>query len=291
MTATAPSAAERPTTERPAAAPAEPIARPIGPVPLTPLPDPESLSAAEAVALLRPGTRMTRVEFHRVYERTPQKFQAELVEGIVHVASPVTLFHGKLHLRLSGVLLEYHDRTPGTDLANNSTAILGDDSEPQPDLHLRIRSDHGGNAATADTERGEAIPMGEEGKYLHGPPEFILEVAYSTRDSDLNSKRTDYAANGVLEYVVASFADRRFFWYDLEAGEELTVPDDGVLRSRRFPGLWIAVGAVFRNDSGAVKATLAEGLAAPEHAAFVQRLAAAKADAVADTPDFNGGGG
>ena len=250
-------------------------------------PAPEDLSPEQAVRELRKGRRLDRVLFHRIYDRVTRNFKAELIGGVVHVASPVTFFHGKLHLKLGVVLSEYQDHTPGTEVAGDATVILGDDSEPQPDLHLRIRSDHGGQASTADTERGEAVPRGEAGKFVLGPPELVLEVAYSTRDSDLNAKRADYTTNGVQEYIVASFADQRFYWYDLAADEELTVPEDGILRSRQFPGLWLDQSAANRRDGNALRATLARGLATPGHAAFVERLAAAKAEQSADSP---GGG-
>jgi hypothetical protein len=36
---------------------------------------------------LESGDRLTRAEFERRYEATPEKFKAELIEGVVYVAS------------------------------------------------------------------------------------------------------------------------------------------------------------------------------------------------------------
>jgi hypothetical protein len=35
---------------------------------------------------LHTGDSMTRAEFHRAYEQMPDKFKAELIEGVVYVA-------------------------------------------------------------------------------------------------------------------------------------------------------------------------------------------------------------
>lgn len=46
--------------------------------------------------------------------------------------------------------------------------------------------------------------------------------------------------------------------------------------SFQFPGLWLDGHAVREEDLGRLTGTLKAGLATPEHAAFVQRLADAK---------------
>jgi hypothetical protein len=46
-----------------------------------------------------------------------------------------------------------------------------------------------------------------------------------------------------------------------------------VMRIRCFPGLWINVEALLARDARRMLATLDEGLATPEHAAFAVQLA------------------
>ncbi len=43
-----------------------------------------------AIPPLENGDRLTRAEFERRYEATPDLKKAELIEGIVHLPSPVT---------------------------------------------------------------------------------------------------------------------------------------------------------------------------------------------------------
>jgi hypothetical protein len=50
------------------------------------------------------------------------------------------------------------------------------------------------------------------------------------------------------------------------------LPRDGIFRSRVFPGLWLDAEALLGNDRRRVLEVLAQGLATPEHAAFVARL-------------------
>lgn len=213
---------------------------------------------------LHTGDRMTREEFHRIYERMPEDFHAELIGGIVYVASPLKLQHGTNHLPLGTLFFLYQGRTPGVQCGDNTTILLGDEGEPQPDLFLRILPEFGGRSRTTADQ------------YIAGAPELIAEIAFSSRAIDLHAKRDDYTRYGVLEYLVVSLRDRRLRWFDLRANQELTPDADGVFRIRTFPGLWVHEQALFAQDSRTLVATLEQGLATPEHAAFVAKLAAAR---------------
>src|SRR5437660_9969887 len=87
---------------------------------------------------LENGARMSQPEFHRIYSQMPDHFKAELIGGIVYVASPLKIRHGKHHLPFGSLLFAYESATPGVECSDNTTIILGDKGEPQPDLFLRI---------------------------------------------------------------------------------------------------------------------------------------------------------
>jgi hypothetical protein len=217
---------------------------------------------------LRNGDRMAREEFHRLYEQMPENFRAELVGGIVYVASPLSLPHSDAHLLVGALFTLYQGQTPGTQAGNNATVLLGDEGEPQPDLFLRVRPEYGGQSATSTK------------LYVQGAPELVTEIAYTSRALDLHAKREDYQRYGVLEYVVFSLLDRRVHWFDLRNRKELPVPPDGILKAATFPGLWLHADPIFANDTTRAISALQQGLASPEHAGFVQRLAAARSDQV-----------
>ena len=207
------------------------------------------------------GDPMTQPEFHRIYEQMPEDFRAELIGGIVYVASRVTISHGSHHAALGSLFFTYQSATPGVECAANATVILGDEGEPQPDAFLRIRPEFGGQSRTEDD-------------YVVGSTELMAEIAVSSRSIDLHAKKDDYARYGVLEYLVLCLRERRLHWFDLRANKELSPDADGVLRIRCFPGLWIHAAAQLARDARRMMATLEQGLATPEHAAFVRQLAA-----------------
>jgi Putative restriction endonuclease len=206
------------------------------------------------------GDRMSREEFHRIYAATPDAFHAELIGGIVYVPSPLKRQHGTHHLLLGGLFAVYAARTPGIEVGDNATVLLGEDAEPQPDLYLRLLPESGGQSRTTDDD------------YILGAPELIAEIAHSSRAIDLHAKKDDYARYGVHEYLVVTVRERRLRWFDLRAGRELDVTADGVARLQTAPGFWVDSVALFANDHARAMTTLEHGLATPEHAEFVRRL-------------------
>ena len=210
---------------------------------------------------LENGDRLTRAEFERRYEAMPRVKKAELVEGIVYVPSPVRYTqHGRPNADIDVWLGNYRVATPGVMAVGNTTVRLDFDNEPQPDVLLRL--EHGG--------RSEIGPDG----YVEGPPELVVEVAASSASYDLHDKLRAYRRNGVQEYVVWRVLDAAVDWLILREGsyEKLEPDEAGILRSAVFPGLWLNVTALLTGDMTAVLSTLQQGLASPEHAAFVARL-------------------
>src|SRR6185437_354829 len=156
----------------------------------------------------------------------------------------------------------YEEATPGIEALPHVTHILSEESEVQPAVSLLIFPDKGGQTREMDD-------------YIDGPPEFIVETASSTDAIELHAKRDDYERTGVREYVVVALRQARVFWFVSRNGqfEELAPGDDGILRSEVFPGLWLDPAALLRHDTPRVQEVLQQGLATPEHAAFVARLA------------------
>jgi Uma2 family endonuclease len=178
------------------------------------------------------GDRMTQREFHRAYEHVAEELKAELVDGVVYMASPVGLEHGRLHVHLGMLLTLYEAATPGVQAADNATVILSASDEPQPDLSLRVLPELGGQTRT-------------QGMYIAGAPELVVEVVHSSRAIDLHAKRRAYARHGGIEYLVADLEGARLHWIDLRADQDLSGDPDGVYRMRAFPGLWIDGPALF----------------------------------------------
>jgi len=213
-----------------------------------------------AVPPLENGDCLSRAEFERRYQAHPEIIKAELIEGIVYRASPVRARrHGRPHGRIITWLGLYMEATPGIDLLDNSTLRLDLDNEPQPDVSMWIE---GGNAFI------------DEDDYLHGAPELLVEIAASSAAIDLGAKFQAYRRNGVTEYLVLLPYEQEVRWFSFANGETLQIqPDaDSVLRSRVFPGLHLQPTLFWQGDLGGVLNVLRQGLATPEHAAFVAQL-------------------
>src|SRR5437867_12486271 len=88
---------------------------------------------------LQSGDHLSRAEFERRYVAHPEIKKAELIEGIVYMASPVRVRqHGSPHSKITIWLGVYLEATPGLDIADNSTLRLDLDNEPQPDVSVWI---------------------------------------------------------------------------------------------------------------------------------------------------------
>ena len=227
---------------------------------------PDNGPSPEPTPPLELGDRLTRPEFERRYDAMPHLRKAELIEGVVHMPSPVRYRrHGRPHALLMGWLIHYEAATPGVETAENSTARLDLDNEPQPDAVLLIDPARGGQARISEDD------------YIENAPELVVEVASSSVSIDLTTKLHAYRRNGVRDYVVWRVFDRAVDWFVLRNGQyERLGPDaEGLLRSETFPGLWLDVPALLRGDVASVLAAVQRGLTSLEHNAFVVRLSRA----------------
>jgi Uma2 family endonuclease len=219
----------------------------------------------QRVPPLAAGDKLTREEFLRRWEGHPEIKNAELIGGIVYMASPVSIQHNDMDGNLGIWLGTYRVATAGTASGHNGTLFLQDDT-PQADLNLRILPDYGGASWV-------------EGSYLHGVPELLAEICRSSASYDLHVKYDLYRSAKVPEYLTVLLYEREIRWHVL-AGDayQLLSPDaDGLWRSRIFPGLWLDGQALLAGDMSRVLERLQEGLQSPEHQQFVERLAARRA--------------
>lgn len=101
-----------------------------------------------------------------------------------------------------------------------------------------------------------------------------MEIAASSAAIDTGSKKQVYRRNGVLEYLIWQAYENQLEWFWLRDGEyQLLSPDpDGIIRSRVFPGLWLAVEALLSHQMARVLQVLQEGLQSPEHEVFLEQL-------------------
>jgi Uma2 family endonuclease len=217
---------------------------------------------------LEAGDQLTRDEFERRYDATPEIKKAELIEGVVHMPPPAVRwdYHASPHADLIGWMTYYRAATPGVQAGDNASIRLDLKNEPQPDAALVILPEYGG--------RVKKSPDG----YLEGAPELVAEVSASTESIDLNAKLRVYQRNGVREYLVWRVRDDAIDWFELRDRDyQPLLPDaEGVIRSHVFAGLWLHCPAMLRGDLAVAIQVLQRGIATAAHAAFVAKLASCK---------------
>ena len=211
---------------------------------------------------LENGDRLTREEFERRYCATPEKTKAELIAGIVYMASPLRVTHGEPHAAIITWLGNYWGATPGVQLADNTTVRLDMDNEVQPDALLRVEI--GGRSSISEDE------------YIEGAPELIVEIAASSASYDLHDKLNVYRHHQVQEYLVWRVYDNEFDWFRLIDGQyaQLEPNVEGVICSQVFLGLWLDRSALLAGRLAEVLAIVRQGVSTAEHQSFVNQLAA-----------------
>ncbi|MGF1477957.1 MAG: Uma2 family endonuclease [Cyanophyceae cyanobacterium] len=216
-------------------------------------------SRTPVIPPLENGDRLTRPEFERRYAAMTHLKKAELIEGVVYVPAALRFGnHAEPHGQLITWLGVYQAFTPRVRVGDNPTVRLDLDNDPQPDAVLLI---DGGQASISEDD------------YIEGAPELVVEVAASSAAYDLHDKKRAYRRNGVQEYLVWRVYEQELDWFRLEAGEFVRLQPDaqGVVRSRVFPGLWLATASLLSGEMDQVLAMLQQGLNTPEHQDFGQR--------------------
>ncbi len=224
---------------------------------------PQRTPSPTEMPALQQGDTLTRAEFERRYDAMPGLKKAELIEGVVQMPSPVRWRrHSSPHAALVTWFGNYWTCTPGVQVGDNSSVRLDLDNEPQPDVVMLIDPARGGQARISDDD------------YVEGAPELVAEVAASTAGIALNAKLEIYRRNGVREYLVWRLQEGEIDWFALRQGQyqRLSKSAAGIYQSEVFPGLWLDSAALVRLDLPVVLQILQQGVATPEHAAFVTRL-------------------
>lgn len=214
---------------------------------------------------LENGDHLTRAEFERRYNAMPEDIKADLIEGVVYLsAHNQPREHCKPRRQLLVWLFNYGAFTDNADCVAGVTIRLDSLNEPQPDFALYIEPAAGGQ-----------IRLGTD-EVLELAPELIVEVASSQASIELHDKLNAYHRTGVLEYLVWRVTDNQLDWYVRGAAQYVCIKPDkrGVIRSQVFPGLWLNVRALLKDEMKKVLDTLQQGLASKEHVAFVKQLKA-----------------
>ena len=219
------------------------------------------MSITKSEPLLQSGMKLDQEEFLRRWYAMPKIKNAELINGVVYMPSPLSRDHGVPDNTVSGWVAVYSWNTLETEAGTNLTYLFSSKNVPQPDQSLRILPAHGGRTK-------------DEGNLNAGPPELAIEVSVSSLSFDLGDKLTMYELEKVQEYLIVDVKNQQIHWHQLVDNkyQRLESDDTGVLKSIVFPGLWLHGQALFDRDAVLLQNVLQQGLQSPEHADFVEQL-------------------
>jgi Uma2 family endonuclease len=205
------------------------------------------LSRSPAPVELENGDHLAVGEFLRRYEAATHVKKAQLIEGIVHMPSPVRAdLHGEPDGLIQGWLFSYSLKHPHLRSYPNTTLVLDGDNAPQPDAIL----------CSQPTAKGR-VWLNEKG-YLCGAPELICEITSSSSAVDLHEKKRAYARAGVSEYIVWLTAEKKVLWLALGSDGYAPLKADakGKITSAIFPSLILNTKALLKLDRAKVIAAL-----------------------------------
>lgn len=206
---------------------------------------PALMTATGTPPSLDNGTLLPQAELPRPYEAMAGLQKAELIEGVVHLPSPVNYHHarpgGIMHRQL-GAYAGRH----GLEVLPNLILLLDADNVPPPDAVLCTPLRNGGRVWLSDKH------------YLCGAPELVVEIAASTVSFVLRGKLRVYRRNGMSEYFVWRVQDTQIDWFILEKSQyaAFTPDTNGRLQSRVFPGQILDVQTELGHDRQAGLAAL-----------------------------------
>ena len=72
--------------------------------------------------------------------------------------------------------------------------------------------------------------------------------------------------------MVVCIEEQELHWFHFPSRRKLRPDRNGIWKSRVFPGLWIETTALLTRNSARSIEVVQQGIASPEHAAFVEQL-------------------
>ncbi|MCH7812419.1 MAG: Uma2 family endonuclease [Planctomycetes bacterium] len=171
-------------------------------------------------------TRSGPYTFADFLELIREDQKADLLDGVICMASPENIDHNDLVLWLGKVIgLFIEERRLGKVTINRVAYRLSPKNAPEPDL------------AFVKTERLSIIKPG----YVDGAPDLAVEiVSPDSVERDYHEKRRRYEEAGVAEYWIIDTEESRatFLLYGSDGFVEASLQDH-IFASQAIPGLVI----------------------------------------------------
>jgi Uma2 family endonuclease len=169
------------------------------------------------------------VTFDEFCQRIREDQKADLIDGVIYMASPENLDAHRLFRWLYRLMTDFVEETDGGEIFGSRVAFrLNDINTPEPDIAF-LRKDQLHRAI-----RG----------VIEGPPDLAIEiVSPDSVERDYEAKRLLYQRSGVQEYWIIDEHEELIILYRLDGrGVYREVkPRKGELVSQSIPGFWLKI--------------------------------------------------
>ena len=173
---------------------------------------------------IAPNKQVTYDEF---FDLVKDGQKADLIDGMIHMASPDNTDANEIQGWLSGILGIYcRQKNLGKVYTSRVACRLSETQAPEPDL-VFVR-----------TERQHIIERG----CINGAPDMVMEiVSPDSIDRDYKMKRRQYQQAGIPEYWIIDEIEKRVTLLRSEGGPRYREvrPRKGILRSAPVEGFWL----------------------------------------------------
>ena len=168
------------------------------------------------------------ITFEEFLEIVEDGQKADLLDGVIYMASPDNIEAGDLLSWLAAVFAAYvAERELGRIYLSRVAYRIGMTRGPEPDLGFVPR----------------ALESMRRHGYIDGPPSLAIEiVSPDSVQRDYVQKRAIYEQAGVREYWILDPDENRATFLFLKGGSYKKVsPVKHIIRSKVIPGLWLDV--------------------------------------------------
>jgi Uma2 family endonuclease len=192
------------------------------------------------------------VTFEEFCDRIREDQKADLIDGVIYMASPENLDANHLFIWLVRLIADFvEERALGAVYGSRVAFRLEEKSGPEPDIAF-VRKDRLGQ---------------EQRGYFDGPPDLAIEiVSPESVERDFVTKREKYEAHGVSEYWIIDEHEETVTFLRLGANGKYreVKPRKGEYHSEVLPGFWFRAEWLWEATRPRKNDALAEILARSE---------------------------
>jgi Uma2 family endonuclease len=176
---------------------------------------------------MQPLVMKHHITFDEFLENVREDQKADLIDGVIHMASPESLEGNKLGFWVARLIGDFVEETEQGDVFVSRVAFrLAKDQSPEPDIAFvhkdRLHHSHYG--------------------YFEGAPDLAVEVVSpESVERDYEKKRNQYQTAGVREYWIIDEITEQVTLLRLQpSGEFVSVaPNEGRFESIVLPGFYL----------------------------------------------------